>query len=32
MMYQLARLLPEAYRGEYADLEHATEKYIRYTE
>lgn len=32
MMYQLARLLPENYRGEYADLEHATEKYIRYTE
>ena len=30
MMYQLARLLPETYRGEYADLEHATEKYLRY--
>jgi 1-acyl-sn-glycerol-3-phosphate acyltransferase len=32
MMYQLARLLPESYRGEYADLENATEKYIRYIE
>jgi 1-acyl-sn-glycerol-3-phosphate acyltransferase len=32
MMYQLARQLPESYRGEYADLENATEKYIRYTD
>ncbi len=32
MMYQLARLLPESYRGEYTDLENATEKYIRYIE
>jgi 1-acyl-sn-glycerol-3-phosphate acyltransferase len=30
MMYQLARLLPENYRGEYADLENATEKYLRF--
>ncbi len=30
MMYQLAKLLPEYYRGEYADLEKATEKYIRF--
>jgi 1-acyl-sn-glycerol-3-phosphate acyltransferase len=32
MMYQLAKLLPEYYRGEYSDLENATEKYIRFTE
>jgi len=30
MMYQLAKLLPEELRGEYADLENATEKYIRW--
>ncbi len=30
MMYQLAQLLPEYYRGEYSDLENATEKYIRW--
>jgi 1-acyl-sn-glycerol-3-phosphate acyltransferase len=30
MMYQLAKLLPEEYRGEYCDLDRATEKYIRY--
>lgn len=29
-MYQLTKLLPENYRGEYADLEQATEKYIRW--
>ena len=29
MMYQLAKLLPEKYRGYYADLESATKKYIR---
>ncbi len=28
MMYRLAALLPEAFRGVYADLESATEKYI----
>ena len=28
MMYRLAALLPEHYRGAYADLENATEKYI----
>jgi 1-acyl-sn-glycerol-3-phosphate acyltransferase len=30
MMYQIARLLPEEYRGEYADLDKATEKYLRF--
>ncbi len=30
MMYQLAKLLPAYYRGEYSDLENATEKYIRW--
>lgn len=30
MMYQLAKLLPEKYRGEYADLENATQKYLRF--
>ncbi len=30
MMYQLARMLPEEYRGEYSDLESATEKYLRF--
>jgi 1-acyl-sn-glycerol-3-phosphate acyltransferase len=30
MMYQLARLLPAEYRGEYADLENATETYLRF--
>lgn len=30
MMYQLAKLLPEPYRGEYSDLENATEKYLRF--
>ena len=29
MMYRLARLLPEAYRGEYSDLDKATEQYIK---
>lgn len=28
IMYQLAALLPEKYRGVYSDLENATEKYI----
>ena len=30
MMYQLSKLLPEDLRGEYADLENATEKYLRF--
>ncbi len=30
MMYELAKLLPEEYRGEYSDLSKATQKYIRY--
>ncbi len=30
MMYQLARMLPESYRGEYADLENATTTYLRF--
>lgn len=29
MMYRSAALMPEYYRGAYADLENATEKYIR---
>ncbi len=32
MMYQLAKLLPAEYRGEYADLDNATEAYLRFTE
>lgn len=28
MMYRLAALLPESYRGAYADLENATDKYL----
>jgi 1-acyl-sn-glycerol-3-phosphate acyltransferase len=28
MMYRLATMLPEFYRGEYADIENATEKYL----
>jgi 1-acyl-sn-glycerol-3-phosphate acyltransferase len=32
MMYQLAKLLPESYRGEYTDLENATEKYLRFVD
>jgi 1-acyl-sn-glycerol-3-phosphate acyltransferase len=28
MMYRLATMLPEYYRGAYADLENATEKYL----
>jgi 1-acyl-sn-glycerol-3-phosphate acyltransferase len=30
IMYQLAALLPPDYRGEYADLSKATEKYLRF--
>jgi 1-acyl-sn-glycerol-3-phosphate acyltransferase len=29
MMYRLAAMLPEYYRGAYSDLENATEKYMR---
>jgi 1-acyl-sn-glycerol-3-phosphate acyltransferase len=29
MMYRLATLLPERYRGEYADIEKMNDKYIR---
>ena len=32
VMYQIAKLLPEDYRGYYADLDKATEQYIRYIE
>jgi 1-acyl-sn-glycerol-3-phosphate acyltransferase len=32
MMYQIAKLLPDEYRGEYSDMENATEKYIRFIE
>jgi len=31
IMFQLAALLPPAYRGHYADLEAATETYLRFT-
>lgn len=30
LMYQLAALLPEEYRGEYSELENATKKYLSY--
>jgi len=30
VMYQMAALLPERYRGVYADLERATENYLRF--
>ena len=30
IMYQLAALLPPAYRGHYADLAAATETYLRF--
>ncbi|MBM3144642.1 MAG: 1-acyl-sn-glycerol-3-phosphate acyltransferase [Chloroflexi bacterium] len=30
IMYQLAELLPPAYRGEYADVSKATQKYLRF--
>jgi len=30
MMYQLAKILPEENRGEYSDLENATDKYLRF--
>ncbi|RJP47652.1 MAG: 1-acyl-sn-glycerol-3-phosphate acyltransferase [Anaerolineaceae bacterium] len=30
MMYQLAALLPEEYRGEYSDMSRATTKYLRF--
>jgi 1-acyl-sn-glycerol-3-phosphate acyltransferase len=30
IMYQLAALLPPAYRGHYADLSAATETYLRF--
>lgn len=32
LMYQIAKLLPAEYRGEYADLEHATEQYLRFVD
>jgi 1-acyl-sn-glycerol-3-phosphate acyltransferase len=32
IMYQLAALLPPAYRGAYTDLSRATEKYLRFSE
>jgi 1-acyl-sn-glycerol-3-phosphate acyltransferase len=30
MMYELAKLLPEEYRGEYSDLSKASQKFIKY--
>lgn len=32
MMYQIAALLPPQYRGVYADLTHASEQYLRFTD
>ncbi len=32
IMVQLAKLLPEEYRGEYSDIESADEKYLRFLE
>lgn len=32
IMYQMATLLPPSYRGQYADLTQASQKYIRFTE
>jgi len=32
IMYQLAALLPPGYRGYYSDLEHATEKFLRFSD
>ena len=31
VMYQIAALLPPAYRGVYSDLSAATEEYIRFS-
>jgi 1-acyl-sn-glycerol-3-phosphate acyltransferase len=30
IMYQIAILLPPAYRGEYANIEAATQKYLKF--
>ena len=32
IMYQMAALLPPAYRGYYSDLDHATETYLRFSD
>jgi 1-acyl-sn-glycerol-3-phosphate acyltransferase len=32
IMYQVAKLLPREYRGAYADVEKATQEYIRFLE
>lgn len=32
MMYQLAKLLPEEYRGVYSDMEKATTRYLRFVD
>lgn len=32
MMYQVAALLPEKYRGVYSDLDHATQHYLKFTD
>jgi 1-acyl-sn-glycerol-3-phosphate acyltransferase len=32
MMYQLAAMLPEKYRGEYADLSQATTVYLNFND
>jgi hypothetical protein len=31
IMYQLAALLPPAYRGHYANLDEATERFLRFS-
>ena len=31
LMYQLAALLPEEYRGEYSNLENSTKNYLSYS-
>ncbi len=32
MMYEIAKMMPEEYRGEYSDMSKATQNYIKYTE
>ncbi len=32
MMYELARLIPEEYRGEYSDMSKANQQFIKHVE
>jgi len=32
MMYEIAKMMPEEYRGQYSDMSKATQNYIKYTE